>query len=147
VRLSACPAERGAPGGGGGAPLATLVLIHGAAGSPWDWHLLVPELQQRGDRVAAVDLPCEDDSAGLPEYADTVVDAIEERGDLVIVAHPFGGFTATLVCERGPVRLLVMLNAMVPALGESPGDGARTPGTRRRSAGRRRQTGVSGDGG
>jgi pimeloyl-ACP methyl ester carboxylesterase len=32
------------------------------------------------------------------------------------------GFTAPLVCERLPVDLLVLLNAMVPAPGESPGD-------------------------
>ena len=106
----------------GGAPLATFVLIHGAAGSAWDWHLLVPELQQRGHDVVAVDLPCENDSAGLPEYAETVVDAIGERQDLVVVAHSFAGFTAPLVCERVPVRLLVLLNAMVPAVGESPGE-------------------------
>ena len=32
------------------------------------------------------------------------------------------GFTAPLVCERVPVTLLVLLNAMIPAPGESPGD-------------------------
>jgi pimeloyl-ACP methyl ester carboxylesterase len=32
-----------------------------------------------------------------------------------------GGFAAPLVCERVPVELLVLLNAMVPAPGESPG--------------------------
>jgi hypothetical protein len=43
-----------------------------------------------------MDLPCDDDSAGLSEYADTVVHAIGDRRDLVLVAQSFGGFTAPL---------------------------------------------------
>src|ERR671912_881867 len=99
--------------------MATFVLIHGAGGDSWYWHLVVPELRARGHEVVAVDLPCEDDSAGLPEYADAVVDAIGDRTDLVLVAQSMAGFTAPLVCERVPVDLLVMLNAMVPSPGES----------------------------
>jgi pimeloyl-ACP methyl ester carboxylesterase len=33
-----------------------------------------------------------------------------------------GGFTAPLVCDRVPVEQMVLLNAMVPAPGESAGD-------------------------
>jgi pimeloyl-ACP methyl ester carboxylesterase len=102
--------------------MATYVLIPGAGASPWYWHLLAAELRERGHDVVAVDLPCDDESAGLSEYADTVVDAIGDRTDLVVVAHSFGGFTAPLVCERVPVDLLVMVTAMVPSAGESPGD-------------------------
>ena len=102
--------------------MATFVLIHGAGGDSWYWHLVVPELRARGHEVVAVDLPCEDDSAGLPEYADAVVDAIGDRTDLVLVAQSMAGFTAPLVCERMPVDLMVLLAAMVPAPGESPGD-------------------------
>jgi pimeloyl-ACP methyl ester carboxylesterase len=102
--------------------MATFVLIHGAGGDSWYWHLVVPELRARGHEVVAVDLPCEDDSAGLPEYADAVVDAIGDRTDLMLVAQSMAGFTAPLVCERMPVDLMVLLAAMVPAPGESPGD-------------------------
>jgi len=101
--------------------MATYVLIPGAASSPWYWHLLEDELRARGHEVVAVDLPCEDGSAGLAEYADTVVDAVGVRGDLILVAHSFGGFTAPLVCDRVPVDLLVMLQAQIPAAGETPG--------------------------
>jgi pimeloyl-ACP methyl ester carboxylesterase len=72
--------------------------------------------------VVAPDLPCEDDSAGLPEYADTVVGAIADRTDLVLVAQSFGGFTAPLVCERVPVKMLVLVAPMIPAPGEAPAD-------------------------
>jgi pimeloyl-ACP methyl ester carboxylesterase len=102
--------------------LATYVLIHGAADSAWFWHLLDAELRERGHDVVAVDLPCDDDSAGLSEYTDTVVDAIGARTDLIVVAQSFGGFTAPLVCERVPVDLVVMLAAMIPSPGEPPGD-------------------------
>jgi pimeloyl-ACP methyl ester carboxylesterase len=102
--------------------MATYVLIHGAGDSGWYWHLVEANLRQRGHDVVAVDLPSDDDSAGLSEYADAVVDAIGDRGDLVVVAQSYGGFTAPLVCDRLSVDLLVMLAAMIPSPGERPDD-------------------------
>jgi pimeloyl-ACP methyl ester carboxylesterase len=102
--------------------MATYVLIHGAASDSWYWHMLIPELRARGHDVVAPDLPCDDDSAGLSEYADAVIQGIGDRTDLVLVAQSLAGFTAPLVCERVAVDLLVMLNAMVPFPGESPGE-------------------------
>ena len=102
--------------------MATYVLIHGAGSDSWYWHLVVPELRARGHDVVAPDLPCDDDSAGLSEYTNVVVEAIGERTDLVLVAQSLAGFTAPLVCDRVTVDLLVMLAAMVPSPGESPGD-------------------------
>ena len=71
----------------------TFVLIHGAGDTSWYWHLVVPELRERGHDAVAVDLPSDDDSAGLAEYADAVVDAVGERTDLAVVAQSLGGFT------------------------------------------------------
>ena len=102
--------------------MATYVLIHGAGSDPWYWHLVGPELEALGHDVVAPDLPCDDDSAGFAEYADAVVDAIGDRRDLVLVAQSMAGFTAPLVCVRVPVSLLVLVAAMVPVPGESPGD-------------------------
>jgi pimeloyl-ACP methyl ester carboxylesterase len=102
--------------------MATYAFIHGAGDSSWHWHLVAAELRARGHDVVAPDLPCDDDSAGLTEYADTVVDAIGGRGDLVLVAQSFGAFTAPLVCDRVPVGLVVLLAGMVPAPGEPPED-------------------------
>ena len=101
--------------------MATFVLIHGAGSDSWYWHLLAPELRSRGHEVVAPDLPCDDDSAGLADYADVVVEAAGGRRELVLVAQSMAGFTAPLVCERLTVDLLVLLNAMVPKPGESPG--------------------------
>ncbi|MGW0064324.1 alpha/beta fold hydrolase [Streptosporangium sandarakinum] len=102
--------------------MATYVLIPGAGSDAWFWHRVTPLLRARGHDVVAVALPCEDDAAGLAEYADAVVTAVGDRTDLVLVAHSLGGFTAPLVCERLPVDLLVLLTAMIPAPGEPPGD-------------------------
>jgi pimeloyl-ACP methyl ester carboxylesterase len=102
--------------------MPTFVLIHGAADTAWYWHLLTGELQGRGHAVVAMDLPCDDDSAGLTEYADVVIDSIGNRTDLIVVAQSFGGFTAPLVCDRVPVTQLVLLAAMIPTPGERPGD-------------------------
>ena len=103
--------------------MATFVLIPGAGGSAWYWHRLVPELRQRGHEAVAVELPTGDEAAGVPEYADAVVGAIGERTEgLVLVAQSMGTYTAPLVCERVPVDLLVLLNPMIPAPGETAGD-------------------------
>ena len=99
----------------------TYVLIHGSASDSWYWHRVVPALRRRGD-VLAPDLPCSDDSAGLSEYADVVVEAVGDRRDLVVVAQSLAGFTAPLVCSRVRVSLLTLVAAMVPVPGESPGD-------------------------
>jgi pimeloyl-ACP methyl ester carboxylesterase len=102
--------------------MATYVLIHGAGDVGWYWHLLETELRERGHDVVAPDLPCEDDSAGLSEYADTVLDAIGARPRPVVVAQSFGGFTAPLVCDRVAVDLLVLVAPMIPMPGEAPAD-------------------------
>lgn len=102
--------------------VATFVLIHGAGDVGWYWHLVQAELRARGHHSIAPDLPCDDDSAGLAEYADTVVTAIGNRTDLVIVGQSLGGFTAPLVCERVPARLMVLVAPMIPAPGEAVTD-------------------------
>lgn len=102
--------------------MATFALIHGAGDVGWYWHLVERELRQRGHDSVAPDLPCDDDSAGLPEYADTVLEAIGGRDDVVVAAQSFGGFTAPLVADRIPVRALVLVAGMIPAPGEPPDD-------------------------
>ena len=102
--------------------MATFVLIHGAGDVGWYWHLVEDQLRQRGHGTLAPDLPCDDDSAGLPEYADAVVEAIGDATNLIVVAQSFGAFTAPLVCDRLAVQLLVLVAPMIPAPGEAPAD-------------------------
>jgi pimeloyl-ACP methyl ester carboxylesterase len=102
--------------------MTTYVLIHGAGSDGWYWHLVAPRLEALGHQVVAPDLPCDDDSAGLAEYAEVVVDAARGASGVVIVAQSLAGFTAPLVCDRLPVTLMVLVAAMVPRPGEAPGD-------------------------
>ena len=108
--------------------MATYVLIHGASSDSWYWHLVGPELQALGHDVVAPDLPTDDDNAGVPEYADAVVQAVgvkavdASRTDIILVAQSLGGCVVPVVCQRLPVTGIVMVAAMVPTAGESPGD-------------------------
>jgi len=99
--------------------MATYVLIHGAGDVGWYWHLVAAELRERGQDVVTMDLPVEDDSAGLTAYADVVVGAMNGRRDAIVVAQSFAGYVAPLVCERVPSQLLVLVAGMVPRPGES----------------------------
>jgi pimeloyl-ACP methyl ester carboxylesterase len=83
-----------------GPAMATCVLIHGAGDVDWYRHPVKAELRERRHEVAAPDLPRDKGSAGLPEYADAVIEAIGNRTDLVLVAQSLGAFTAPLVCQR-----------------------------------------------
>jgi pimeloyl-ACP methyl ester carboxylesterase len=102
--------------------MSTFVLIPGAGGDAWQWHLLARELETLGHQVVAVDLPAGDDSAGWSEYADAVLAAIGDRRDVVLVAQSLAGFTAPVVADRRPVDLIVLLNAMIPRPGETGND-------------------------
>jgi pimeloyl-ACP methyl ester carboxylesterase len=102
------------------------VLVPGAGGAAWYWHRVVPRLQRAGHTALAVDLPGDDESAGLPEYARLVLEAALNRDDVVLVGQSLGAFTVPLVVRDlvdagAPPRALVLVNAMIPVPGETPG--------------------------
>jgi len=70
-----------------------------------------------------LDLPTGDESAGLKEYADTIV---EDRAGAVARSCWWPSRWAATPrrwrCDRLPVEQLILVNAMVPAPGESPGE-------------------------
>ena len=112
------------------------MLLPGAGGDSWYWHLVAAELRERGHEVLSPDLPAADDSAGLGEYADTVLEAIGDRTDPTVVAQSMSAFTAPLLCDRADVRRLILVAPMIPAPGESPGEWWTTSG---QTAARREQ--------
>jgi pimeloyl-ACP methyl ester carboxylesterase len=97
-------------------------MIPGAGGVAWYWHRVVAQLEERGHEAIAVDLPGDDESAGLPEYTRLVLEAIGDRDDVVLVAQSLGAATAPLVAQRASLRQLVLVNAMIPLPGERPGN-------------------------
>ncbi len=75
--------------------MTSAVLIPGAGGLGWYWHLVERDLQDRGYDAVAVDLSAYG-RTGLPAYADAVVDAVDGRTDVSLVAQSMGAFTAPL---------------------------------------------------
>lgn len=100
--------------------MATFVLIPGAGGDAAYWDELAPELVRRGHEAVPVDIREDDPALGLPEYAALVDRAVGACADVVLVAQSLGGFTAPMV--RAPYDRLVLLNAMIPLPGETPGE-------------------------
>ncbi len=102
--------------------MTTFVLIPGAGGAAWYWSRVVPGLEGAGHTAIAVDLPGDDETAGLAEYAGLVTDASGGRTDVALVAQSLGGFTAPLVCAATTVASVTLVNAMIPRPHETPGD-------------------------
>ncbi len=92
------------------------VLVPGAGGAGWYWHLLVAELERRGQAATAVDIREDDPALGLPEYADITRAAITGHPDVALA-----GFTVPMVAADTPLHSLVLVNAMIPVPGETPG--------------------------
>lgn len=102
--------------------MTTWLLLAGAGGAGWYWHLVAQRLRARGDDVVAPDLPADDPSAGIPRYVEVALAALGDRSDVVVVGSSLGGPSAAEIARTTPVRRLVLVNAMIPAVGESPGD-------------------------
>ncbi len=100
--------------------MTNFLLIPGADGRAWYWHLLTPELRARGHQATAVELPKAGTST-LADYADAVIEMAGSE-PTVVVAQSLGAFVGPLVCGRLTVQQLVLLNPMVPAPGETAGD-------------------------
>ncbi len=100
--------------------MATFGLVHGAWHGAWCWSALGEELEARGHRWVAMDLPAGDAEAGPPEYATAAADALSEVTEpLVLVGHSLGGLTIGGVTALRPVAHTVYLCALVPAAGKS----------------------------
>ena len=106
--------------------MTTYALVHGAWHGGWCWDLLAKELEGRGHRAVAMDLPCDDPKAGTNEYADAVLAALDgvDDDDVVLVGHSMAGLTIPVVAMRRPVRKQVYLCALIREPGRSMADRA-----------------------
>lgn len=102
--------------------MTTFAIVHGAGDVGWSWHLVAAALEAKGHTVIAPDLPTEDESKDLTDWASTVIDALPSTSDVVVVGHSFGGFVAPLVAAQVNASALVLVTAMLPKPGEAPGD-------------------------
>ena len=100
----------------------TYVLVPGAGGRAWYWHLVVARLKAHGREALAVELPADDDTRGLPDYAQAVLDAARGARDVVVVAASLGAFTAPVVADPLEAVAVVLVNPMIPRPGERPSE-------------------------
>ncbi|MBD2209030.1 alpha/beta hydrolase [Calothrix sp. FACHB-156] len=100
--------------------MSLFCLVHGAFQGAWCWDFLIPYLEAQGHKTVAMDLPIEDASASLSQFADVVLQALPKTDDdIVLVGHSMAGTFIPLVAEAHQVRQLVFLNALIPYPGIS----------------------------
>lgn len=114
-------------------PPPPIVLVHGAWAGAWAWQRVLGPLREAGHRVHAVTLAgCGERRHALHrgitlhDHIDDVLGLIEaeELRDIVLVGHSYGGLVVTgaadrlLARDRGLLRQLVYVDAMVPLPGE-----------------------------
>jgi pimeloyl-ACP methyl ester carboxylesterase len=100
--------------------LSTFVIVPGAWDTPAAIDPLVEPLESAGHRVIVVDLPCDDASATLEQYADAVRAVLPaDPVDVVLVGYSFGGFTASRIAVEHPELPLVCVAAWIPRDGAS----------------------------
>lgn len=102
----------------------TLVFVHGAWHGSWCWDHLRQILEERGWTTTAVELPTvhapDKTSLGMTADADAVRAAIEAiNGDVVVVAHSYGGVPTTQGADATNVAHIVFISAFVLDEGES----------------------------
>jgi pimeloyl-ACP methyl ester carboxylesterase len=81
--------------------MMAVALIPGAGGLGWYWHLVERDLRRRGYDAFAVDLAATR-RTGLPAYADAVVEAIDGRTEVALVAQSMGAFTVPWCSSASP---------------------------------------------
>ena len=84
---------------------STFILVPGAGGDPFYWHLVEPLLRGAGHEVVAVRLPAGEDGAGLAEYGATIEAAMGDARAVVLVAQSMGAFSAPLAAAAAPERV------------------------------------------
>ena len=99
----------------------SFVLVPGAGGNAGFWQLVEPLISEAGFHSVAVSLP-NWPGATFADHADAIVAAAGALDDVTLVAQSMGAFSAPLTCDRLPVSELVLLNAMIPAPGETAGE-------------------------
>lgn len=108
--------------------MANLLLVHGAWHGAWCWEQTVAQLEARGHRALAFDLPGHGNdptpaaAVTLDDYARATVERARSTGEPVVaVGHSMGGQVISNAAERDPdaFRGLVYLCALLPRDGDA----------------------------
>ncbi len=113
--------------------MATFVMVHGSHCGGWVWQKVAPILRARGHEVHSPTLTGLSDRSHLANCGINLTSHITDIANLlvyedllnvILVGHSYGGMVITGVAAKLPerVRLLVYLDAYVPAVGQSEAD-------------------------
>jgi pimeloyl-ACP methyl ester carboxylesterase len=100
-------------------------LLHGGMHSGSCWRQVQTELERRGHRTVAPDLPVDDEDAGATAWAQTAIDAIGDgvdRDDVVVVGHSISGLCLPVLAALRPVRRMVFVGGLLPVPGQTFAD-------------------------
>jgi pimeloyl-ACP methyl ester carboxylesterase len=96
--------------------MAVFILVHGGAHGGWCWNKLVPELESRGHRAIAPDLPgmgddrTPIDKVTLSGWGEFVAEIARGTGEpAVLVGHSRGGPVIGEAAERAPEATLGLI--------------------------------------
>jgi pimeloyl-ACP methyl ester carboxylesterase len=101
--------------------MTDFLLIHGAWHGSWCWRAVIAQLERKGHRAYAPDLPCDDANASWDDYAAAALDELEYGNrELQLVGHSLGGGVIPLIAANElPITRLVFVCSYPPAVGKS----------------------------
>ena len=93
--------------------MADFVLVHGGLHGASCWDLLRPELEARGHRTFAMDLPIDRPNVWMDGYAEAALAAIDGKAadDAILVGHSMGGMVIPRMAAKRPKARLSFLCA------------------------------------
>jgi pimeloyl-ACP methyl ester carboxylesterase len=93
--------------------MADFVLVHGAFHGAWCWELVRPELERRGHRTFAMDLPVDQAGKSMDDYAAFALASVAGKAadDALLVGHSMGGRVIPRMAVQRPQARLIMLCA------------------------------------
>jgi pimeloyl-ACP methyl ester carboxylesterase len=93
--------------------MADFVLVHGGLHGASCWDLLRPELERRGHRTFAMDLPIDQPGVYMDGYAEAALKAIKGNvaDDAFLVGHSMGGMVIPRMAHKMPKARLIFLCA------------------------------------
>ena len=93
--------------------MSDFVLVHGGLHGASCWDLLRPELEARGHRTFAMDLPIDQPNVWMDDYAEAALAAIDGKvaDDAFLVGHSMGGMVIPRMVAKRPKARLIFLCA------------------------------------
>lgn len=100
--------------------MSLFCLVHGANQGIWCWERLIPELEAQGHQTITMDLPIDDPSTTLSNYADVVIQSLQGIDeDIILVGHSMAGMIIPIVASQRPIDHLIFLGGLIPQIGMS----------------------------